>query len=179
MANRFHLTVLLTALVACSCASPLSRLSNAVEAAPRQWWGYSPPETDTLQDLQQRLRTAAWYLRIDIRQERPANGAYGTFNPLFRVISIDPALAFDAQVQVVAHELCHALQPIGLETLSDTETFADACAYLVVLPDRDDLQTFARYLGRFRTTAPAVIRSYRREIQWAAAVLRLELPREE
>lgn len=161
-----------------SCASSdLGKLTKKIEDTPTHQYGWTPPESADLQDLSKRLKWAAWYLGIAI-QPNPTMEAteYGMFQPETRTLYYNPTLAFDAQVQVIAHELAHALQPPGLD-LSERELFADSVSYLVLKPERDQLDNYAAYLARYKTHARPFFKLHEAQIWWAVQFLRLEATR--
>ena len=83
-----------------------------------------------------------------------------------RVIALNSTLSPNARLEVLAHEAGHLLQPPGL-TDDEGQVFADAVSYLVT---RGNRRTYARYLSGHKSSL-RVLKTYRREIQWAAKVL--------
>ena len=156
------------------CASALDKLTNKIENTPTHEYGWVPPETSDLLDVGNRLKWAAGYLNISITagQEMSAT-EYGMYSPDERTLYYNPSLAYDAQVQVIAHELAHALQPPGLET-AERELFADAVSYLVLRPDRDSIDNYSRYLAKYKTHARPFLKLHERHILWAVSLLRME-----
>lgn len=156
------------------CASDLGKLTDKIEHTPIHKYGWTPPDTAELVDVSKRLKWAAGYLGISI-QPNPTMEAteYGMYQPETRVIYYNPTLAFDAQVQVIAHELAHPLQPPGLE-LAERELFADAVSYLVLKPERDQLNNYASYLARYKTHARTFFKLHEAQIWWAVRFLRME-----
>lgn len=156
------------------CASDLSKLTNQIEHTPIHRYGWTPPDTAELIDVSKRLKYAAGYLGISI-QPNPTmeETEYGMYQPETRVIYYNPTLGFDAQVQVIAHELAHALQPPSLD-VSERELFADSVSYLVLKPERDQLDNYARYLARYKTHARPFLKLHQAQIWWAVRFLRME-----
>lgn len=156
------------------CASSLDKLTDRIEHTPIHQYGWTPPDTAELTDLAKRLKWAAGYLGIQI-QPNPdmTESEYGMYQPDARILHYNPTLAFDAQVQVIAHELAHALQPPGID-VSERELFADAVSYLVLKPERDHLDNYAAYLARYKTHARTFFKLHESQIWWAVRFLRME-----
>ena len=156
------------------CSSSLEKLTDKIEHTPIHRYGWTPPSTDELQDLAKRLKWAAGYLGISIQPNQTMDATeYGMYQPETRTLYYNPALGFDAQVQVIAHELAHALQPPSLD-VSDRELFADSVSYLVLKPDRDQLNNYASYLARYKTHARPFLKLHESQIWWAVRFLRME-----
>lgn len=148
---------------------PLARLEAAAREYPAWLADYVPPTTADLGESERRLYASAARLGIEVIVEAKPTDFIGLFTRKTRRISLDPHLKLDARVQVLAHELGHALAPPGLSG-PEGQVFADAVSFLVVRHQRDDLETYAAYLARFRTSLP-VLRLYAEEIRYAADVL--------
>ena len=85
-----------------------------------------------------------------------------------RIIGLSPKLTPAQRYEVLAHEAAHVLQPEGL-TVEEAEVFAEAVALLVT---ENDSRPYAKYLSwRGARSGLHVLKTYRREIQWAATVL--------
>lgn len=146
---------------------PLARLEAAAREHPAWLADYIPPTTAELGESERRLYASAARLGIEVVVE--ATDSTGLFTRKTRRIRLDPQLKLDARVQVLAHELGHALAPPDLSE-PEEQVFADAVSFLVVRHQRDDLETYAAYLARFRTSLH-VIHLYAEEIRYAAEVL--------
>ena len=160
--------------VSLGCASALDKLAARSEQLPTHRWIYVPPETKDLGDTALRLKWAAGYLgiKIGINEEMDRN-ELGTWVADTRQVWLNKELELDAQVQVLAHELAHALSPPGM-TEQEREVFAEAVSYLVVLPEKDDLDRYATYVARHKTIARQVIKMHESHIWWAVKFLRME-----
>ena len=168
-----HLLLVLVLSVS-ACAAPLAKLATTAEQTPTHRWIYVPPDTKNLTDTALRLKWVAGYLgiKIGINEEFDQN-ELGMWVAEERQVWLNKDLALDAQVQVLAHELGHALSPPGL-TEQEREVFAEAVSYLVVLPELDDLNRYATYIARHKTVARQVMKMHEQHIWWAARLLRME-----
>lgn len=156
------------------CASSLDKLASRSEQLPTHRWIYVPPDTAELGDTALRLKWAASYLGIKIGiNEDMDHNELGTWVAETRQVWLNKELHLDGQVQVLAHELGHALSPPGL-TEQEREVFAEAVSYLVILPQKDDLDRYATYVARHKTVARQVIKMHKPHIWWAARFLRME-----
>lgn len=166
--------MVLSSVVILESNDPLDRLAARIESTPLYMWGFNVKvySENKLPDTHKRLLIAAQYLGLEIKTDLPDRLA-GMFSPAERAVFIDASLPLTNQVQVLAHELCHALQPPLVENW-EREVFADACAYLVTRPEYDDIDTFAGYLARYRSMARATIVAHAAHIRWAANFLRME-----
>lgn len=152
-------------LLFCS-ADPLDRLTRETQSYTAWEQSYDAPTGDShARDLARLQRLVTTVLGVELQAGAPAGIAGYTIREQ-RVISLDPTLSPNAQFQVLAHEAGHVLQPAGLST-PEAEVFADAVAYLV---SGDETKTFSRYLSGSKSGLH-VLKTYRREIQWAAKVL--------
>jgi hypothetical protein len=163
----WHL-ILACAFSLCS-TDPLDRLER--QASSLTFWqqSYDAPVGDSrLQDFLRLQRLAVSVLGVKLQAGVP-DGIAGltAFTEDGRVISLDPTLSPNAAYQVLAHEAGHVLQPTGLSK-QEAEVFADAVSMLVT---GDNVHVFSQYLAGSKSGL-GVLRIYRKEIRWAATVLR-------
>ena len=88
-----------------------------------------------------------------------------------QAIYLSAALAPDARVQVLAHEIAHAHHPAGW-TASEGEVFADGVSYLYGLAAgaRGWRPIYAAYLSQYKQALP-ILSLYRAEIERTVAEL--------
>lgn len=135
--------------------------------APR----YDPPTSSELSALLARLQAVARDRQVAVVMASVDElDAAGRTSRDRRTIYLSASLGVDAQAQVLAHELAHALGP-PLYDEAAAEVFADAVSYLVMRrAGVDPLGTYAQYLVGYRW-AVGVLRLYEREIVRTADVL--------
>lgn len=148
-------------------ADPLDTLERQTSGLTFWQQSYDAPVgTSREQDLLRLHRLIQTVLGVEVQQAGAAPGVAGIASREHRIIALDGTLSPNARLQVLAHEAGHFLQPDGLTT-QEGEVFADAVSYLVT---RDEAPVFSRYLAGSKSGLH-VLRTYRREIHWAARVL--------
>lgn len=157
---------------------PLDKLERQTDSYTFWEQSYDAPRgSDREQELQRLARLVSSALGVEVDMAGAPPGAAGItvrkaimvdeqHQALIRVIALDGTLSPNAKLQVLAHEAGHILQPEGLSRV-EAEVFADAVAYLYT---HDDGPVFARYLAGNKSGLH-VLKTYRREIKWAARVL--------
>ena len=146
---------------------PLDRLER--QASSLTFWQQSydaPSGTSREQDLLKLQRLVETVLGVQVQQAGAPPGTAGVSSREHRIIALDGTLSPNARLQVLAHEAGHVLQPDGLSK-QEAEVFADAVSLLVT---GDDAHVYSQYLAGSKSGLHA-LRTYRREIQWAARVL--------
>ena len=158
---------LLAACLVSLCSSdPLDGLDRDARSFSAWEQFYDAPTGSSREhELGRLARIVVTVLGAEIREEAIGHVA-GYTSRQERVIVLDSSLSADAKLEVLAHEAGHLLQPPGLVG-DEGQVFADAVSYLVT---RGNRRTYARYLSGHKS-ALSVLRTYRREIRWAAKVL--------
>jgi hypothetical protein len=152
---------------------PLTKLGREIVATtPAQVTMPSGPPS-ALPLSQARLELAASRMGASVTYGPLGPGWYGATKHAERAITINETLNADMRTMTLAHELAHLLQPPGLDK-GDEEMWADSVAYLVTRDESDRLLDSARYLAWWKGHAN-VLQVYRREILFAAALLRGEV----
>ena len=158
---------LLAACVLSLCSTdPLDRLEREVSGFTFWEQSCEAPVGNSREQEYRRLQRLAWMVLGVQVQASATPGVAGLASREARIIAIDPTLSPNAALQVLAHEAGHILQPDGLSK-AEAEVFADAVAYLVT---GDDVHVYGRYLAGSKQGL-GVLKTYRREIEWAATVL--------
>ena len=159
---------LLAACLLSLCSiDPLDRLERETLRFSAWEQSYDAPTGASRQaELMRLARLVSTVFGVEIRKGTH-DGIAGFVVREARVIVLDSTLSPNAALQVLAHEAGHILQPEGLSK-ADAEVFADAVAYLVT---GDDVHVYGRYLAGSKQGLH-VLKTYRREIEWAAKVLR-------
>lgn len=162
-----HLIASCILLVGFGCShDPLDTLERQIGQLTYWQQSYEAPVGNSReQDFYKLQRLVVSVLGVKI-QAGAMPGIAGFTVRETRIISLDPTLSPNAGLQVLAHEAAHVLQPEGL-TKPEGEVFADAVALLVT---GDDVRVFSHYLAGSKSGLH-VLKTYRREIQWAARVL--------
>jgi hypothetical protein len=146
---------------------PLDRLEQLTREVAVWESGYIAPEGSEREPELRRLQALVeGSLSMTVLEMPGSFPSAGRAYPADRVIQVNGGLSKNAQLQVVAHEAAHLLQPAGLDPI-ESEVFAEAVASLVT---RDDPHVYARYLARYKSQLQ-VLHIYRREILRAAEVL--------
>lgn len=158
---------LIAACVLSLCSTdPLDKLER--EARSFSAWEQSydaPTGSDRAGEYGRLARVIAVVLGAEVREQAIGQVAGYTIRQE-RLIVIDSSLSTNAKLEVLAHEAGHLLQPPGVEG-DDGQVFADAVSFLVT---GRNSRTYARYLAGHKASLH-VLKTYRREIKWAAKVL--------
>lgn len=178
------LTVVTFCLAVTGCASRYDRLTRDIERAA-SLTGYEPSAGDSHKAWLSHLEVIAGLLGVTVeyvpdlkatqdvlgRSRQGIAPLEGTGPVLIRKVWIDSTQPVNGRVETLAHELAHFLTPVVL-TEPEREVFAEAV--MVEFTQRIGLastrQISIRYLSTVRHLA-YLRRIYRREIEWAAAVL--------
>lgn len=161
----WHL-ILACAFSLCS-TDPLDKLEHQIDNYTFWEQSYDAPAgTSREQDLLRLARLVEAALGVQVQTAGAPPGVAGISSREHRIIALDGTLSPNAKFQVLAHEAAHILQPPDM-TKAEGEVFADAVSYLVT---GDDVAIFSRYLAGNKSGLHA-LKTYRREIRWAASVL--------
>uniref|UniRef100_A0A6M3LWF0 IrrE N-terminal-like domain-containing protein n=1 Tax=viral metagenome TaxID=1070528 RepID=A0A6M3LWF0_9ZZZZ len=169
-----HLLSLTAAVLALAlglgCASSLEK---QILLVPYMQSGYVPTDADPMparfrlfsEHLLLVLGITVTDLPVELNEE-----LIGRSNPRTREIQINTTLTAAEKVFALAHEAAHILEPQGLSQ-PESETFSHAVAVETLKRMGMDVRHAARFhLAQYKQ-AVHVLRSYKSEINWAAAVL--------
>ncbi len=152
---------------------PLTRLEQATIATVPAQMQMPTRAPGALPATQARLDLVRHRMGATVEYVSMAPLHYGYVTYATRIIQINETLNADMRTQTLAHELAHLLQPPGFDK-GDAEVWADSVAYLVVRAEDDRMMDSARYLAWHKGHL-AVLTAYRKEILFAAALLRGEI----
>lgn len=156
---------------------PLTELEQATRAMPVLATTYNPPTDNFFIEANQALQnTVVIVMGVSLTYEDLTAKSLAGFVKLGgnapRLIHLDRTLGQTAQLETLAHEAAHLMQPrVFAAHSSDEEVFAEAVSFLVCRRfGHDDLDAAARYLALHKGGLH-VLKDYRLEITYAAAVL--------
>lgn len=167
---RHALFVLL--VLASACTHPLSKLRTEMESRNAYLSTYRPPATDTdvCRAGVKQLEKSAKNFKIDIVY-MDMKGWFGLADPESRMVLIEGNTTACGKLEILAHEIAHLIQPVGLEG-PEKQVFADGVSYLVVkeLGDYEDIDRWATLMARYKPNGN-VLTLLRREIEFAAKLM--------
>jgi hypothetical protein len=164
-----RVALIVLSLVASSCASSLTGLYRSTLATPWEQAQYVAPARDGCEQGLATLeaRAAAMKLPVDVADLGP--NTMGTFWHDEWRIEVNVRLRSCGRLEVLAHELGHALAPPILSGSAAGQVYADAVSYLAVrqLAGYDPRDVYARYLASRKIAAPTLL-LYEQDIERAA-----------
>lgn len=160
---------------------PLDRLeAQALLVRPYATDGYTDPGTAFHSvTLMHRLRLAATRMGIRVTDENPIfkllPGSVGVFYRDLRTIVMSSTFSHDARVEILAHELGHALTPPSPSFQEmHNEVWASSVSFLLMQKDNTCglacIERYTTYLAQHKMAFP-VMRIYRTELDFAVTVL--------
>lgn len=159
------------ALLCCGCAGPLERLRVDTQRVPWRTARYVPPVQDNCQRGVEHLRRRAADLGIALTVLADDENEAGLYDEAAATIALSSRLNSCGTLEVLAHELAHALQPWH-PPASVRQVYADGVSYLVVrtLGGYDPRARYARYLAIYKHDIGA-LEHYHADIEATAAWL--------
>lgn len=164
--------VVIMVLCVTSCAAPLRTLYRTTLDTPWETSTYVPSDRADCEYGLTLLSGRAAEMHLTIAYVPMLQNMVGQFQRSEHAILIREELTVCGRLEVLAHELGHAVGPPPLMASLEGQVFADGVSYLVVrrLAGYDPVQTYASYLAGLKIAAPTLL-IYQKDIERAAAWL--------
>jgi hypothetical protein len=164
--------VALVLVCSAACAAPLRTLYRETVATPWEASKYVPSERTDCEYGLTLLAGRAAEMGIQVFYVALPENMVGVFNRDEKAIAVREELTVCGRLEVLAHELGHALSPPVIMGTPEGQVFADGVSYLVVrkLAGYDPVHTYAAYLAGLKVAAPTLL-LYQQDIERAATWL--------
>ena len=160
------------AIVATGCGGALQGLYAQTLVTPWHLAGYAPTEATGCEGGVAILLTRAAAIPVEVRMTALTGNQVGYFDREAGLIVLGANLGSCAMLEVLSHELGHALEPRVLWGTHGGQVFADGVSYLTVrgLGGYDARDAYAQYLAAMKIAAPTLL-LYRVDIERTAGWL--------